>query len=130
VTYAGLDKKLKARIVERDAGRCRWCGRTGLVVDPHHVRYRRGKEDDVEGNLICLCRWCHDFVHGRPNAHGEIIPKQMAQQILWDLIEMPGVTGIARWRQLKRQFENDGLCEHGQYLDGCYLCMKTEGWAK
>jgi hypothetical protein len=127
--YEGLDQRLRTHVQDRDGHRCRWCGRI-VPVDPHHIRYRRGTADDVADNLICLCRRCHDFVHGAPNAKGEIIPKQVAQVLLWDLIDMPGVTGMALWRQRKRQFGQQGLCEHGQFHDSCYHCMKTEGWAR
>jgi hypothetical protein len=128
--YDGLDRILKQEVLERDGGRCRWCGRVGVPVDPHHIRYRRGSSDDVPGNLISLCRRCHDFVHGAPNAKGVIIPKQVAQVLLWDLIELPGVTGMALWRQRKSEFARSGLCEHGQYPDACYHCMKTEEYVK
>ena len=32
-------------------------------VDPHHVRFRSQGGDDVERNLLWLCRPCHDNVH-------------------------------------------------------------------
>ena len=32
-------------------------------VDAHHVRYRSQGGDDVESNLIWLCRSCHDGIH-------------------------------------------------------------------
>lgn len=128
--YEGLDDKLRARIRKRDNDRCRWCGRTNAPTDPHHIRYRRGEADDVDWNLISLCRRCHEFVHGAKNAKGEIIPKFIAQQLLWDLVDLPGVTGIALWRQRRSQFARDGLCSHGQEPDSCYLCMRTEEWTK
>lgn len=130
MAYTGLPPALAARVRARDGHRCRWCGRTNEATDPHHVRYRRGPSDDVEENLISLCRRCHDFVHGTPNIKGEIIPKQVAQQLLWDLIDMPGVTGMALWRIRKREFAEAGRCAHGQLSEeGCYHCEKTDGWA-
>jgi hypothetical protein len=128
--YEGLDARLKARVAERDRFRCRWCGRTNDGFDPHHIRYRRGGSDDVEENLICLCRRCHDFVHGTPNVKGEIIPKVVAQQLLWELVERPGLTGIALWRQRKHEFANQGLCEHGQFPESCYVCDKSREYAR
>ena len=128
--YEGLDARLKKAVLERDRYRCRWCGRTNAKVDPHHIRYRRGESDDVEENLISLCRRCHDFVHGTPNVKREIIPKIVAQQLLWDLIERPGLTGMALWRQRKREFANDGLCEHGQFPQSCYLCDRTDEYGR
>lgn len=126
MAYTGLPPALAHKIRVRDGYRCRWCGRTNEATDPHHIRYRRGSSDDVEENLICLCRRCHDFVHGTPNIKGEIIPKQVAQRLLWDLIDLPGTTGMALWRIRKREFADTGLCPHGQYPESCYHCDKTE----
>ena len=91
------DPKLKREVFDRDNYRCRWCGRTnGMAYDCHHIRYRRSSEDDVIENLITLCRTCHDFVHGGG------ISKAEAQEILFALIDMPGVTGIALRRMRQR----------------------------
>ena len=32
-------------------------------TDPHHVVFRSQRGDDVRGNLLWLCRPCHDDVH-------------------------------------------------------------------
>ena len=96
------DPKLKAQVFERDNYRCRWCGRTnGMAYDAHHIRYRRSSNDDVLGNLITLCRDHHNFVHDSSK-----IPKRLAQEILFELVGSPGVTGLALLRR-KRKREND-----------------------
>lgn len=123
--YEGLDSVLRAEVKARDGEHCRWCGRY-INCDAHHIRYRRGSSDDVASNLIMLCRQCHGFVHGTPNARREIIPKIVAQQLLWDLIDLPGQTGMALWRQRKAQFKREGLCEHGQFIDSCHICLNSE----
>jgi hypothetical protein len=121
MAYTGLDKALRARVTTRDAGgqetldrggRCRWCGRVGQV-DLHHVDYRRGASYDRDDNLISLCRLHHGFVHGVRSGGGPIISKRVAQLILAGLIQTPGQTGAALWRNLIRQWEHAGLCRHG-----------------
>jgi hypothetical protein len=100
------DPVLKRAVFERDRWRCRWCGRTNAwAYDCHHIRYRRSSEDDVMENLITLCRDHHNFVHDSSK-----IPKQEAQEILFELIERPGVTGIAlrRVREARIQREREG----------------------
>jgi len=92
------DPGLKRAIFERDKWRCRWCGRTNaMAYDAHHIVYRRSPKDDVMGNLITLCREHHDFVHSGK------ISKQEAQEILFELIETPGVTGLALLRRRARK---------------------------
>jgi 5-methylcytosine-specific restriction endonuclease McrA len=90
----------------RDGHRCRWCGRTNVPTDIHHIRYRRGKVDDVMENLINLCRMCHSFVHGVPTKAKDMIEKHEAQEILFALIDMPAATGLALRRQLLRARQN------------------------
>lgn len=124
--YEGLDPKLRTRVQERDKYRCRWCGRTNVGCDPHHIRYRRGAVDDDEGNLIMLCRRCHGFVHGDKNAKGESILKWIAQALLWELIELPGVTGMALWRQKKAEWAREGLCDHGQPPGSCVCSFGSD----
>lgn len=33
------------------------------AVDLHHIVYRSQKQDDSVGNIIALCRDCHDAAH-------------------------------------------------------------------
>jgi hypothetical protein len=40
---------------------CEMCGKK--AVDIHHI-HGRGKGKNVIGNLIALCRRCHDTAHG------------------------------------------------------------------
>lgn len=120
-----LKDSLRKAVMERDNWRCRWCGAgPGDNLDIHHITYRRGTSDDVIPNLISLCRSCHGFVHeARPNAKRERIIKSVAQGVLRDLIEMPYLTGMARWRQLRAQWRNEGRCDkHGLTLDECLEC--------
>jgi len=102
MAYTGLPVGLRMRVYARDQHRCRWCGRTNVGCDIHHVRYRRGVADDVIENLILLCRQHHEFIHGQEiiTATGRVsISKNEAQEILGELVDMPGVTGLALRRQ-------------------------------
>jgi hypothetical protein len=121
--YTGLSVGLSTLVRDRDRHRCRWCGRTDQRTDLHHIRYRRGAVDDVADNLVLLCRDHHDFVHGRANARGQTITKEIAQLVLRAVIARPGLTGMACWRQLKRAWASDDRCEHGTELNSCYRCV-------
>jgi len=51
--------------MERDNHRCMICGEDSLLLNVHHLRYRKGAEpweyDDCE--LVTLCEDCHKMVH-------------------------------------------------------------------
>ena len=54
--------RLRKEILERDNWRCQVCG--GLKnLDVHHLRRRSALGDDIETNLITLCRKCHQGMH-------------------------------------------------------------------
>ncbi|MFG0329237.1 MAG: HNH endonuclease [Phycisphaerales bacterium] len=57
--YGAAWRKVRARIIRRDGGRCRQCGsaRPPLTVDHRRPRWAGGGEDD--DNLVTLCRRCH-----------------------------------------------------------------------
>jgi 5-methylcytosine-specific restriction endonuclease McrA len=54
---------LREEILARDDWRCQVCGRL-KNLDVHHLRRRSALGDDVEANLITLCRECHQTLHG------------------------------------------------------------------
>lgn len=47
-----------------DNHQCRGCG-SGKSIEVHHIQYRSAGGSDNMGNLIVLCRDCHNRVHGR-----------------------------------------------------------------
>lgn len=55
----------RREIMERDNHRCMICGEDSLLLNVHHLRYRKGAEpweyDDCE--LVTLCEDCHKMVH-------------------------------------------------------------------
>lgn len=103
MSYDGLPAALRRAVIERDGGRCRWCGATNRGADLHHIEYRRGVAYDVLENLVSLCRSCHSFVHGNPRASGARIDKATAQDVLFWVIDHPGTVGTSRWARLKRE---------------------------
>ncbi len=59
VQYAALRKEILAR----DNWRCQVCGHL-KNLDVHHIRRRSALGEDLETNLITLCRECHQMLHG------------------------------------------------------------------
>ena len=61
--YAALDPRrwalLRLRVFERDAWRCRKCGRAGRLECDHIVPMHRGGAEHDMANLQSLCRPCH-----------------------------------------------------------------------
>ena len=55
-------RKLRARALARDGGRCRRCGNGSKLQVHHVVRPQDGGSDDL-GNLITLCDRCHRLTH-------------------------------------------------------------------
>lgn len=56
-------RETRVVVLNRDGHRCRACGQKhGL--DVHHVVMRSLGGSDDAGNLIALCRDCHQSVHG------------------------------------------------------------------
>lgn len=49
---------IKARVFEREGGRCQWCGRRG--TDFHHVVKRSAGGADHVDNIVLLCRRDHE----------------------------------------------------------------------
>jgi hypothetical protein len=92
------DGTLKEQTHQRDNETCRFCGRRGLWLDAHHIRFRRGSVDDVLWNLVSLCRECHNLVHSNQLMH-----KWEMQLILWELAKRPGITGMQLIRWNKKQ---------------------------
>jgi 5-methylcytosine-specific restriction endonuclease McrA len=55
-------RQLRRSVLQRDQWRCQSCGATaGLEV--HHMTSRGRLGDNVEENLITLCRRCHQKIH-------------------------------------------------------------------
>jgi len=59
---------------EQDVISCEVCG--ARAVDIHHIN-GRGKGRDVIGNLVALCRKCHNAAHGleKTYLHKDVLTK-------------------------------------------------------
>ena len=55
-------RSLHQSVLERDRWRCQFCGSL-IELEVHHMEFRSRLGDDVEQNLITLCRSCHRKVH-------------------------------------------------------------------
>lgn len=70
----GLPESLRSKVLDRDNGRCRKCGRgvtsmneDGATAHLHHIiPFSAGGPDHPE-NLLTLCTRCHDDVHTHMN---------------------------------------------------------------
>lgn len=59
-------KKLVKEVHKRDHWRCRvpGCGRRNNL-HAHHIIFRSAGGDDLEENLVTVCRGCHEALHNR-----------------------------------------------------------------
>lgn len=57
-----IPEELRKRVLERDRGRCRFCG-VDRNLHLHHIVYRSQGGLHEESNLITLCFKCHETVH-------------------------------------------------------------------
>lgn len=55
---------IRDSVIERDDFRCQMCG-CGRDLEVHHILPRHLGGMDCSANLITLCKYCHDHVHGR-----------------------------------------------------------------
>lgn len=57
---------------------CEVC--SAVAVDVHHVLFKSQGGLDLFGNLIALCRHCHDISHGK--VKGESLTKEQLLDII------------------------------------------------
>jgi len=62
-----LPKDLRYQILEADGFLCRFCGIGGrysdIILEVHHIRWRRHGGQDEPSNLMTICRKCHFILH-------------------------------------------------------------------
>jgi HNH endonuclease len=84
------DEELLARF--RRIRRCEWCREKIPASDPHHIHSKGAGRVDIPGNLVALCRTCHNRNHAghRPNRaqllavagqREELTPVEIAQAV-------------------------------------------------
>ena len=75
-----LPKDLRYQILEGDSFVCRFCGIGGrysdIILEVHHIKWRRHGGSDEPFNLMTVCVHCHDVIHygrwtGRPRTFTE-----------------------------------------------------------
>lgn len=59
-------KDIRFRKMVRDGSACDICGKDDFSNDAHHVFYPQKWSDTSSGDLVMLCRLCHDAVHVFP----------------------------------------------------------------
>lgn len=58
------------KILKEKQGRCEVCGKIGQT-EKHHIKTKGSGGDDIEENLIEVCRICHTKIHtGKINTKG------------------------------------------------------------
>lgn len=50
------------KLLQDKKGTCKVCGKRG-ATEKHHIKSRGAGGDDVEENLIEVCRICHTKIH-------------------------------------------------------------------
>jgi 5-methylcytosine-specific restriction endonuclease McrA len=55
-------REVSVLVKARDKGKCRLCGKRG--TDLHHIEFRSRGGKDVPENLILVCRFDHESLHG------------------------------------------------------------------
>lgn len=73
---------IRRLVLERDEGRCVWCGRPyGDALNLHHRLLRSHGTDNSPANLVSICgsgtTGCHGYAHAHPEwarGHGLIVP--------------------------------------------------------
>ena len=93
------------KVYERDNQRCRLCGRANAYTySVHHIVYRSAGGNNDLDNLILLCGSgssdCHLKVHSNKNLY---------EPVLQELIEKPGITGLALMRQKARAIREEPM---------------------
>lgn len=64
---ARLPREYRYQILERDNFLCRFCHRGGrysdIILEVHHIVWRRHGGQDEPSNLMTICRRCHYILH-------------------------------------------------------------------
>ena len=58
------------KLLQDKKGICQQCGKRGNT-EKHHIKTKGSGGDDIDKNLIEVCRKCHRLIHD-----GKIVPKK------------------------------------------------------
>lgn len=59
-------RNVRMHVLERDGYRCQICGRTGVKLSLHHIRFRSKNGRNDLDNLITACDDCHSYENHLP----------------------------------------------------------------
>lgn len=54
-----LDENIRKAVILRDGCKCMECGKSNTVLEVHHIKPKRMNGSNTLGNLITLCKKCH-----------------------------------------------------------------------
>ena len=57
-------KEFRQKVLEHYNYMCNWCGKAGVSLNIHHIRYGEWFNEEIE-NVVPLCAACHQKAHGR-----------------------------------------------------------------
>lgn len=60
-----LDENIRKAVIMRDGYKCMECGTSNTIFEVHHIKPRRMNGSNTLGNLITLCRKCHQKTEGK-----------------------------------------------------------------
>ena len=60
-----LDENIRKAVIMRDGCKCMECGKSNCSLEVHHIKPRRLNGSSTLGNLITLCKECHQKTEGR-----------------------------------------------------------------
>ena len=60
-----LDENIRKAVILRDNCRCKECGKSNCKLEVHHIKPRRLNGSTTLGNLITLCKNCHQKTEGK-----------------------------------------------------------------
>lgn len=59
-----LDENIRKAVILRDGCKCMECGKSNCRLEVHHIKPRRLNGSNTLGNLITLCKKCHQKTKG------------------------------------------------------------------
>lgn len=59
-----LDENIRKAVILRDKCKCMECGKSNCRLEVHHIRPKRLNGSNTLGNLITLCKSCHQKTEG------------------------------------------------------------------
>lgn len=107
-----ISPQLRRQVQERDRSQCRMCRST--VSELHHVIYRSEGGENLAGNLISLCRYCHERVHSNKGVFQSILV-DILESDYWVTPEEIEARAMERFDVIDKEYDGKsllcGLCE-------------------